>query len=110
MHGDREEADTVDGRREQAAAGYGGTGIEPWFGRAPHVALRGAGLRLRNRAWETLCGARPRSVLALGLLSLGLLAAGLRGCAPAVFWTAVTGWAALLGAAFALLRHCRPAD
>ncbi|MFE7562971.1 hypothetical protein [Kitasatospora sp. NPDC057500] len=92
----------MDRRRERTAAAGDG--------RAPRVALRGAGLRLRNHAWEALCGARPRSVPALGLLSSGLLAAGLRGCAPGVFWTSVGGCAVLMGTAFGLLLRCRPAD
>ncbi|MER5356389.1 hypothetical protein ABT093_39485 [Kitasatospora sp. NPDC002551] len=79
-------------------------------GRAGPVTPHGVALWLRGRAWEALCGGRPRSVLTLGLLSLALLTAGLRGCAPEVFWTALAGWAGLIGAAFGLLRGCRRAD
>ncbi|MFE2109565.1 hypothetical protein ACFXAF_27400 [Kitasatospora sp. NPDC059463] len=105
----------MDGRERAAEFGSAGAGViavrtggGPRY--RPRPVLRGVGLRLRGRAWETLCGARPRSVLALGLLALGLLAAGLRGCAPGVFWASVGGWAALLGASFGLLRGCRKAD
>ncbi|MFF8773041.1 hypothetical protein [Kitasatospora sp. NPDC015120] len=105
----------MDERERVAGAGSAGAGVlavragtGPRY--QPHPVLRGVGLRLRGRAWETLCGARPRSVLTLGLLALGLLAAGLRGCAPGVFWPAVGGWAVLLGASFGLLRGCRKAD
>ncbi|MFB6890568.1 hypothetical protein ACFCX4_14760 [Kitasatospora sp. NPDC056327] len=98
----------MDGRGRAARYGGGavamGIGTEPWYGRAPHVVVRAAGLRLRTRLWEALCGARPRTVLGLELCSLGLLAAGLRGCAPAAFWAGTGGWAVLLAAVFALLR------
>ncbi|MFI2612789.1 hypothetical protein [Kitasatospora sp. NPDC018619] len=74
--------------------------------RVLELRLRILGLRLRGRAWEVLRGVRPRTVLALVLLSLGLLAAGL-GTSEAPFLWIFTGcWALTLTIAFAVLCAC----
>ncbi|MFF3071909.1 hypothetical protein ACFVSN_00925 [Kitasatospora sp. NPDC057904] len=93
------------GRRESAAL----LGIEQDLRSGDHtldVMLRRFGQGLRGRAWNIMCGVRPRTVLALAVLSLGLLAAGLCTSAVPVFWAFTGCWALTLAIAFALLRAC----
>lgn len=74
--------------------------------RALDARLRGLGLGLRGRVWQAMAGVRPRTVLALALLSLGLLVAGLRTAAAPLFWAFTGCWALTLAIAFAVLCAC----
>ncbi|MEE1787079.1 hypothetical protein PUR71_29855 [Streptomyces sp. SP17BM10] len=93
----------MDGRERDASAAMG---CEPRQERGLDALASGLAFGLRSRAWEVMQGVRPRTVLALVLLSLGLLVAGLRTAPAFVVWAFAGCWGLMLASACAVLRAC----